>query len=124
MKIVSFAKKRKSGLFGFPGSSCTPSCFFLVFSCSKVSFVRFLQQSFVKFLLQQRRKQIGRAHEGRSAADCRARSRSARDQPYPVDVCSSLSPFTFVLTRAHLPPFHSHFLTAHNSGTVFLKFCL
>jgi hypothetical protein len=37
MKIVSFAKKRKSGLFGFPGSSCTPSCFFLVFSCSKVS---------------------------------------------------------------------------------------
>jgi hypothetical protein len=26
-----------------------------------------------------------------------------------------------VLTRAHLPAFHSHFLTAHNTGTVFLK---
>ncbi len=34
---------------------------------------------------------------------------------------SRVSSFTFVLTRAHLPAFHSHFLTAHNTGTVFLK---
>jgi hypothetical protein len=26
-----------------------------------------------------------------------------------------------VLTSAHLPAFHSHFLTAHNIGTVFFK---
>jgi hypothetical protein len=89
--------------------------------------------------------QMGRAHEGRSAADCRVRSRSARDQPQNMagrnpDVrlgapgrhlsachcrspsgpptncgaclalCPSLSlvsPFTFVLIRAHLPTFHS-----------------
>ncbi len=31
------------------------------------------------------------------------------------------SPFTFVLQHAHLPAFHSHFLTAHNTGSVFLK---
>ncbi len=54
----------------------------------------------------------------------REAERFARDQPYPADVCSSLSLFTFVLTRAHLPAFHSHFLTAHNTGTVFLKFFL
>jgi hypothetical protein len=29
-----------------------------------------------------------------------------------------------VLTRAHLPAFHSHFLTAHNTDTVFLDFFL
>jgi len=42
-------------------------------------------------------------------------------------ICPSLSrvsPFTFVLTRAHLPAFHSHFLTAQSTGTVFLNFFL
>jgi hypothetical protein len=29
-----------------------------------------------------------------------------------------------VLTRGHLPAFHSHLLTAHNTGTVFLNFFL
>ncbi len=29
------------------------------------------------------------------------------------------SPFTFVLQCAHLPAFHGHFLTAHNTGTPF-----
>ncbi len=102
-----------------------------------------------------------RAHEGSSAADCRARSRSARDQPQklsgrksrrstrphlarlpgtvaPLPACprtealrltlcpclSRVSPFTVVLTRGHLPAFHSHLLTAHNTGTVFLNFFL
>jgi hypothetical protein len=39
-------------------------------------------------------------------------------------LCPSLrvSSFSFVLQLAHLPAFHSHFLTAHNTGTVFLKF--
>ncbi len=37
-------------------------------------------------------------------------------------IFSRVSPFTFVLTCAHLPAFHSHFLTAHNTGTVFLNF--
>ncbi len=37
---------------------------------------------------------------------------------------SRVSLFTFILTRAHLPAFHSHFLTAHNTGTVFLKLFL
>jgi hypothetical protein len=31
------------------------------------------------------------------------------------------SPFTFVLQHAHLPAFHSHFLSAHSTGSVFLK---
>jgi hypothetical protein len=35
---------------------------------------------------------------------------------------SRVSSFTFVLQRAHLPAFHSHFLTAHNTSTVFLNF--
>jgi len=35
----------------------------------------------------------------------------------------SLTSFTVHL-RAHLPAFHSHFLTAHNIGTVFLNFFL
>jgi len=42
-----------------------------------------------------------------------------------LTLCPSLSrvsPFTFVLTRAHLPAFHSHFLTAHKTGTEYLKF--
>jgi hypothetical protein len=42
-------------------------------------------------------------------------------------LCPSLlrvSPFTFVLTRAHRHAFHSHFLTAHNIRTVFFNFFL
>ncbi len=35
----------------------------------------------------------------------------------------SLTSFTVHL-RAHLPAFHSHFLTAHNTGTVFLNVLL
>jgi len=97
-----------------------------------------------------------RAHEGSSAADCRARSRSARSATKsgrqkiptfcsaapgtvaPLPACprtealrlalcpclSRVSPFTVVLTRAHLPAFHSHLLTAHNTGTAFLNFFL
>jgi hypothetical protein len=45
-----------------------------------------------------------------------------------LGLCPSLSrvsPFTFVLTRAHVPAFHSHFLTAHKTGTLFeLRFLL
>ncbi len=37
---------------------------------------------------------------------------------------SRVSPFTFMLTPAHLPAFHSHFLTAQNTGTEFLKLFL
>jgi hypothetical protein len=37
---------------------------------------------------------------------------------------SRFSPFTFMLTRAHLLAFHSHFLIAHKTGTEFLKFLL
>jgi hypothetical protein len=101
----------------------------LAFSCVLLQQSKFCQVFATKFCevfitTENETDTVGRAHEGRSAADCRARSRSARDQPYPADVCSSLSPFTFVLTRAHLPAFHSHFLSAHNTGTVFLKFCL
>ncbi len=83
---------------------------------------------------------------------CRARSRSACDQPqnlagrkfwrsagsHPACHCSSLSglptncgaPFSTlpesltsftIRLRAHPSAFHSHFLSAHNTGTVFLK---
>jgi hypothetical protein len=51
MKIVSSAKKRKSGLFGFPGSSCTPSSFFLVFSCNKVNFVQVFATKFCEVFI-------------------------------------------------------------------------
>ncbi len=112
--------------------------------------VRFLEDTNGKIKKANVVWQMGRAHEGRSAADCRARSRSPRDQPqnlaggksrrsarpHPVDVCvptncgapfstlpESLMSFT-VHRRAHLPAFHSHFLTAHNIGTVFLNFSL
>jgi hypothetical protein len=106
-----------------------------------------------------REREMGRAHEGRSAADCRSRIRSATKPgrlkiptfcsatpgrrlpatvvPLPacprtaalrLGLCPSLSrvsPFTFVLTRAHVPAFHSHFLTAHKTGTLFeLRFLL
>jgi hypothetical protein len=37
---------------------------------------------------------------------------------------SRVSLLTFTLTHAHLPAFCSHFLTAHNTGTLFLKFFL
>jgi hypothetical protein len=95
--------------------------------------------------------QMGRAHEGRGAEDAvreadlptishktwqaenpdvlLGRSRPAVVAPFPV--CSRtaapfstlprVSSFTFVLTRAHLPALHSHFLTAYNIGTVFFK---
>ncbi len=64
------------------------------------------------FTLKYPVQQMGRAHEGRSAADCRARSRSARDQqqnlagrksrrsarPYPADI---YLPLWLPFRRAH-----------------------
>ncbi len=96
----------------------------LLFSCVLLQQSKFCQVFATKFCEQQKRKQIGRAHEERSAADCRAAAREA-DLPAISHTrqtsVAPLSPFTFLLTCAHLPASHSHFLTAHNSGTVFLK---
>ncbi len=59
-----------------------------------------------------------------SACHCTSLPACPRTAALRLALCPSLSrvsSFTFVLQRAHLPAFHSHFLTAHNTSTVFLK---
>ncbi len=59
-----------------------------------------------------------------SACHCSSLPACPRSAALRLALCPSLSRvswFTFVLQRAHLPAFHSHFFTAHNTSTVFLN---
>jgi hypothetical protein len=64
---------------------------------------------------------LGRTRHPATVAPLPACPRTAALRLALCPSLSRVSPFTFVLSRAHLPAFHSHFLTAHNTGTVFLK---
>ncbi len=107
-----FCQEKENWPFWLPRFIMHTFLLFLVFSCNKVSVVRFLQQSFVTFSLQQRMKQIGRAHEGRSAADLPAISHKTRQAENPDVLPATVAPF-------HRSPSCSPVLTCLHSIAIF-----